>query len=195
MTGSTFDEVMQRMASNEPYHSATSGHDAIGEKLMSLLRGVQLSPSCPEGAEGDGGEGGPRPGAGGVDNGLAPEDIRSSSCTFGGSCHIEYSRGRLLDLDNATCSDASTSGSVGPLPIGLKNKLDQYPALRPKRMPSQRKEKRLPEPRKKGKKAKKAQAPSIAFDLPVLPTGLAFTYDSILGVWIPRSRPEDAKGV
>lgn len=186
MTGSTFDEVMQRMASSEPYHSATSDHDAIGEKLMLLLRGVQLSPSRPE-AEGDGEERAPR--LGGVDNGLSPEDIQSSSCAFSGSGHIEYSRGRLLDLNNATCSGAS----VGPLPIGLKNKLDQYPALRPKRrMPSQSQRE---EPRKKRKKAKKAQPPSIAFDLPVLPTGLAFTYDSILGVWIPRSRPEDAKGV
>jgi len=191
MTGSTFDEVMQRMANSEPYHGATNDRDAIGEKLMLLLRGVQLSPSRPE-TGGDGEECGPQSHPGGVDNEVSPDDIQSSSCAFSGSGHIEYSRGRLLDLNNATCSGVSTNGSVGPLPIGLKNKLDQYPALRPKRMPSQS---QLPEPRKKRKKAKKAQPPTVAFDLPVLPTGLAFTYDSILGVWIPRSRPEDAKGV
>ena len=185
MTAS-FDEVMQRMANSDPCHSnaINGGQDALGEKLMSLLRGVQLSqPSAPGPPEEDRG---PFPNFN--FNGLpAEDDIQSaSSATFSGSGHIDYPRVRLLAIN------ASSSSPLTP-PPGLKSKLSQYPAMRPKRPIPQMEEVQLPEVRKYRKKAKAPTQTTV--DLPVLPNGLAFTYDPVLGVWIPRSRPEDRKSV
>ena len=186
MTGS-FDEVMQRLANSDPCHNNVidGGQDAIGEKLMSLLRGGQLSPtpSDPEPEE----DRGPRS----KFNGLPTEDdthsAASAMLTGSGHGHIDYPRDRILALN------ASSSSAPPTLPPGLKSKLNLYPAMRPKRATPQMEEVQLPEVRKFRKKTQSLT--QTAIDLPVLPNGMAFTYDPVLGVWIPRSRPEGMKAV
>ena len=116
------------------------------------------------------------------------DDIQSAfSATFSGSGHIDYPRERLLAIN------ASSMSSAAP-PPGLKSKLNQYPAMRPKRT-TEMQEVKLPEVRKFRKKTMSLTQTGTTIELPVLPNGLAFTYDPVLGVWIPRSRPEDMKGV
>ena len=182
----SLDEVMQRMANSDPYHSngINGGLDAVGERLMSLLCGMQLSPSAHVQEE----DRGPCSDSNGMPTeDQAEDDIQSaSSATFSGSGHIDYPRVRLLAIN------ASSSSPLTP-PPGLKSKLSQSPAMRPKRPTPQMEEVQLPEVRKYRKKAKAPTQTTV--DLPVLPNGLAFTYDPVLGVWIPRSRPEDRKSV
>ena len=177
----SFEEVMQHMADRDPYHSNgnTSGQDvAAGERLLSYLRGMQLSPSDP-GKEEDSEQ---CPDFNGMP---AEEDDIKMAMTeaSSGLGLIGYSRERLLAM--------GASSTPPPPPPGLRRKLGQYPAMRSKRTTEVEAAQQLPEMRKNRGRAKT----EATLDLPVLPNGLAFTYDPVLGVWIPRSRPEDGKGV
>ena len=183
----SLDEVMQRMANSDPYHSngINGGLDAVGERLMSLLCGMQLSPSAHVQEE----DRGPCSDSNGMPTeDQAEDDIQSAtSAVFSGSGHIGYPRDRLLAINASSMPSAAT-------PPGLKSKLKLYPAMRPKRT-TEIEEVKLPEVRKFRKKTKSLTQTGTTIELPVLPNGLAFTYDPVLGVWIPRSRPEDMKGV
>ena len=177
----SFEEVMQHMADRDPYHSNgnTGGQDVAGERLMSYLRGMQLSPSAPGKEE----DSGPCPDFNGMP--AEEEDIKKAmSEASSGFGLIGYSRDRLLAM-------AASSSTPPPPPPGLRRKLGQYPAMRSRRTTEVEAAQQLPEMRKNRGRAKT----EACLDLPVMPNGLAFTYDPVLGVWIPRSRPEDAKGV
>ena len=178
----SFEEVMQHMADRDSYHSNgnTVGQDvAAGERLLSYLRGMQLSPIAPGKEE----DGGPCPDF----NGMPAEEeatkkaLSEASSGFG---LIGYSRDRLLAM-------AASSSTPPPPPPGLRRKLGQYPAMRSRRTTEVEAAQQPPEMRKSRGRAKT----EVSLALPVLPNGLAFTYDPVLGVWIPRSRPEDGKGV
>ena len=178
----SFEEVMQHMADREPYHSNGNtggrGQDVAGERLMSYLRGMQLSPIAPGKEE----DSGPCPDF----NGMPAEEEaikKAPSEASSGFGLIGYSRDRLLAM--------GASSTPLPPPPGLRRKLGQYPAMRSKRTTEVEAAQQLPEIRKNRARAKT----EASLDLPVLPNGLAFTYDPVLGVWIPRSRPEDGKGV
>ena len=179
----SFDEILLRMANSDPYpaNGINGGQDVVGERLMSLLREMQLSPSAQFLKE----DCDPHPDSSGMPS---ERDIPSATAVaFSSSGHIDYTRDRLLAISASSLPSAP--------PPGLHRKLNQYPAMRPKRATATEMEDvQQAEVRKYRKETKSVTKADVALDLPVLPNGLAFTYDPFLGVWIPRSRPEDVKG-
>jgi hypothetical protein len=176
------DKIMQEMADNAILEKSTPNGDVAadaGLRLLAMLQGrSQLNVRAP--AYVDMTKMPAMPGQNKMQMTAMPcipprlESPSASSATV-----VQYDRQRLVDI-GASMAERK--------PPGLAAKLEEFPQIRPQQMEVGGGH-TLDKVNKYKAAERTPRTPNIVDTLPLRPNALIFTWDPILQVWVPRSRP------